>query len=65
MTTGSTTGVQTSTSYGIRVAAASVDASSTSASGSAASEGAAGAKPTAMAGSALAAVGVLGAALLL
>jgi hypothetical protein len=64
VTTGSTTGVQTSTSYGIRVAAASMDASATSSGSSTGSEGA-GARPTAMAGSALAAVGVLGAALLL
>jgi len=58
--------VQTSTSYGIRVAAASVDPSGASATGGSASQsGAAGAGPTALAGSAMAAVGVLGAALLL
>lgn len=65
VTTGSSTGVQTSTSYGIQVAAVTDgDSASASETGSAASEGAA-AMPTAMAGSAMAAVGVLGAALLL
>lgn len=66
VTTGSSTGVQTTTNYGIRVAAASDSAAATESGASAtgASEGAA-AVPTAMVGSVMGAVGVLGAALLL